>query len=454
MPSGPRSIASTLPSKPPAPSPRFAFASIAGPASVSAPCPSIRFASISMANRHSFTPSTSCSATIAGPSCFAIPGPSSASAPSSSFPTLCAPSASPTRKASSPTPTALSPLTACCRNTSPSPKNSSSSISAAWTPCAPPIFRTASRSSSSSRRLSAPTAMRSSKPASARAPCASAAPPLSTSSPIPPNPSRWSRPATSIPSRLISATAARSKSSPSTKSSALTKKPARPSSSNPSSPSAMAPARRNPPSGTPSAEIGTLALRSVDEVLCTYEKTGETVKFEPFFSFRHGSRQKEPTFWNAVRRQSGPDGGDSTQVFLSLVDLTGRPISFDLDTLTMRCTCSNGELPSRLPFGEENGDFDLEGGSAIERIVALRKPTPTLRPAVGRDALWRLISHLSLNYLSLVEGGREALQEILRLYQGSSPQLEQQVEGIVGVSSERRRCLRPAVRVEIGRAHV
>jgi type VI secretion system protein ImpG len=182
----------------------------------------------------------------------------------------------------------------------------------------------------------------------------------------------------------------------------------------------------------------TLEVFSVDEVACTYEKTGETVKFEPFFSFRHGSRQKEPTFWNAVRRQSGPDGGDSTQVFLSLVDLTGRPISFDLDTLTMRCTCSNGELPSRLPFGEENGDFDLEGGSAIERIVALRRPTPSLRPAVGRDALWRLISHLSLNYLSLVEGGREALQEILRLYQGSSPQLEQQVEGIAGVRSERR----------------
>jgi type VI secretion system protein ImpG len=70
--------------------------------------------------------------------------------------------------------------------------------------------------------------------------------------------------------------------------------------------------------------------------------------------------------------------------------------------------------------------------------VALHKPTPTLRPAVGSDALWRLISHLSLNYLSLVEGGREALQEILRLYQGSSPQLEQQVDGIMDVRSERR----------------
>jgi len=177
---------------------------------------------------------------------------------------------------------------------------------------------------------------------------------------------------------------------------------------------------------------------SIDSVACTYERTGETAVFEPFFSFRHGSAQKEPTFWQATRRQTGADNDGVSEVSISLVDLSGRPLSPDLDTLTVRCTCSNGDLPSQLPFGEESGDFDLEGGSAVERVVVLRKPTPTLRPATGRGALWRLISHLSLNYLSLVEGGREALQEILRLYQGSAPYLERQIEGIAEVRSERR----------------
>jgi type VI secretion system protein ImpG len=177
---------------------------------------------------------------------------------------------------------------------------------------------------------------------------------------------------------------------------------------------------------------------SIDSVVCTYERTGETAVFEPFFSFRHGSTQKDPTFWQATRRQTGPEKSGSSEVSISLVDLSGRPLTLDLDTLTVRCTCSNGDLPSQLPFGEESGDFDLEGGSAIERVVVLRKPTPTLWPAVGRGAMWRLISHLSLNYLSLVEGGREALQEILRLYQGSSPYLERQIEGIAAVRSERR----------------
>ena len=57
---------------------------------------------------------------------------------------------------------------------------------------------------------------------------------------------------------------------------------------------------------------------------------------------------------------------------------------------------------------------------------------------MGRNALWRLISHLALNYLSIVEDGKEALQEVLRLYNFSdSADLDKQIAGIVGVSSKR-----------------
>src|SRR6185295_18584899 len=51
---------------------------------------------------------------------------------------------------------------------------------------------------------------------------------------------------------------------------------------------------------------------------------------------------------------------------------------------------------------------------------------------------WRLISHLSLNYLSLCEGGHEALQEILRLYDfADSAATRQQIAGITRVASRR-----------------
>ena len=42
--------------------------------------------------------------------------------------------------------------------------------------------------------------------------------------------------------------------------------------------------------------------------------------------------------------------------------------------------------------------------AAIKRIVALHKPTKTLRPPLDGKTLWCLISHLSLNYLSIVDG--------------------------------------------------
>jgi type VI secretion system protein ImpG len=91
-----------------------------------------------------------------------------------------------------------------------------------------------------------------------------------------------------------------------------------------------------------------------------------------------------------------------------------------------------------LPFGNENGDFDLETTSAVRRIVALKKPTSTLRPATGRSIRWRLLSHLSLNYLSLVEEGKEALQEILKLYNFTdSAYSEKQIEGILSIKSSK-----------------
>src|SRR3546814_6915718 len=55
-------------------------------------------------------------------------------------------------------------------------------------------------------------------------------------------------------------------------------------------------------------------------------------------------------------------------------------------------------------------------GGAIAQARLLKKPTATWRAPMRQANQWRLISHLSLNHLSLVEGGRDALLEILSLY--------------------------------------
>jgi len=176
---------------------------------------------------------------------------------------------------------------------------------------------------------------------------------------------------------------------------------------------------------------------SVDEVSCINTATQQTATFEPFYSLRHsGVAGKQECFWIARRRPSNRPNDEGTDIFVSLIDLSMRTLSPDGNILSIRTTCTNRDLPSRLPFGNEDGDFELEGAASMKRIVALRKPTAPVRPSTGKGTLWRLISHLSLNYLSLVEEGREALQQILRLYDiGRSAYSQNVIDSIIRVQS-------------------
>jgi len=192
----------------------------------------------------------------------------------------------------------------------------------------------------------------------------------------------------------------------------------------------------------------TTEVFSVDEVTGQDPRTRTFVQYHPFYSFRHASSQLDhPAFWHITRTRSELRDDLPTQVVLSFVDLTGSHVDLDADIISVRCTCTNGELPSQLPIGNENGDFYIEGLSAVRKVVALRRPTQTIRPPLGKATLWNLISHLSLNYLSLVEDGsgehrdegRESLQELLRLYNFTDlPHLRNQISGIDRVRSRRQ----------------
>jgi type VI secretion system protein ImpG len=178
---------------------------------------------------------------------------------------------------------------------------------------------------------------------------------------------------------------------------------------------------------------------SVDEVVSSDPVTREITHYDPFYSYRHRSLKEESqTFWYSKRRPSSRKGDEGSEVSLFLVDLSMHTCLPDAQAITVHCTCTNRDILSRLPFGNESGDFEVEGIGSIKGAVALRKPTPTLRPPMGRNALWRLISHLALNYLSIVEDGKDALQEVLRLYNFSdSADVDKQIAGIVGLSSKR-----------------
>ncbi len=179
-----------------------------------------------------------------------------------------------------------------------------------------------------------------------------------------------------------------------------------------------------------------IGIYSVDEVVAVTPGATKPLRFEPLYSFRHGMDASGPRrFWRASVRPSRWRHEEGTDVYLSFVDASARTIFPDEDVATVRLTCHDGDLPSRLPFGDPRGDFELLTNPIVQKVTTLIKPTPAIHPALGKPQLWRLISQLSLNYVSLVEGGPQALQELLRLHNfGNSPAAERQIQGIVGLT--------------------
>ena len=101
----------------------------------------------------------------------------------------------------------------------------------------------------------------------------------------------------------------------------------------------------------------------------------------------------------------------------------------------MHVTCTNRDLAGELPLTGSYGELSLEAGSLV-RVRSLMIPTKTIRPLLRRGLQWRLISHLALNHLSIVQGGKEALQEILKLYDFTDdPVIRKQIAGIADLSS-------------------
>ncbi len=177
---------------------------------------------------------------------------------------------------------------------------------------------------------------------------------------------------------------------------------------------------------------------SIEEVFAVAPGSTERISFAPFYAVRHRDQTSDGPFWASSRAPSSWEADTMSEVSLSFVDLTGQTVHPEYHSAMVRTLCSNGNLPHELPFGTTESDFDLEEESApLQGIHSLVTPTKALQPPAGGQQLWRLISMLSLNYLSLVDRGADAFKEVLRLYDFSnSTEGERHIQGIVGVESE------------------
>ena len=119
-----------------------------------------------------------------------------------------------------------------------------------------------------------------------------------------------------------------------------------------------------------------------------------------------------------------------TEMTIRLVDLDFKPAEPPAQTLFAHTLCTNRRLAEQVPAGAL---LQIEEAAPAAQIICLTKPTLQLDAPLAGATLWRLISHLSLNHLSLSSHGESlrALREILRLYSYvNDSAVTQQIAGI------------------------
>jgi type VI secretion system protein ImpG len=176
-------------------------------------------------------------------------------------------------------------------------------------------------------------------------------------------------------------------------------------------------------------------IHSVDTVrmLRQGEQDTSLIDFRPFYSLRHGEGKAKSGHYYAVRRDEAFEAGHEYRI--AFVDADFDPVSCEQATVSVELTCTNRDLPCRIAYGQPAGDLspsvDSTNGTTIKFV---RRPTVPRRFAATPALQWRLLSHLTLNFHSLVQEGLDGFREMLSLYdlvQTSATQ--RQIEAIVGL---------------------
>jgi type VI secretion system protein ImpG len=185
---------------------------------------------------------------------------------------------------------------------------------------------------------------------------------------------------------------------------------------------------------------------SIEKVTGISGGGGENFPIESFYAAAHRSApQAERAYYTAQRRprlastrQSRTGERTSylgSEVFLAVVDTARRIERGEAPQADVEALCTNRDLPIYASFGKGRTDFMLESGAPVTAIRCIAGPTlPRPAPAAGEGA-WRLLNHLTLNYLSLQSEGIGLLRDFLALYADPNDGVAaRQIEGVKSVS--------------------
>ena len=149
---------------------------------------------------------------------------------------------------------------------------------------------------------------------------------------------------------------------------------------------------------------------SLDKVTGLLKGSGKPQEYRPLHRFAARGAGDEARYYR--HRIARGLTGERLDLFLSPLPPDAPGAAPEVETLSLELTCSNGPMPAKLKIGDLN-----KAGASAPAFAKFRNVTPPTRPVpppLGSGLYWKLLSHLSVNYLSLVD--LETLRGVLALY--------------------------------------
>ncbi len=158
------------------------------------------------------------------------------------------------------------------------------------------------------------------------------------------------------------------------------------------------------PSGS---KVSHYQVYAIENVVGYIQGTAKEKQYVPFDYFTPENRSD--SVYNVVRRNSPVRSGSDVYLNVAYSEDSGLPIA---ETLSIQTLCTNGFLPENLQLGDIH--LPTSSSPSFADFSNIRHPTVNILPPLEGNLLWRLLSHLSLNYSSLAN--EKNLRAILSLY--------------------------------------
>ncbi|AQH03952.1 type VI secretion system protein ImpG (plasmid) [Burkholderia sp. KK1] len=151
--------------------------------------------------------------------------------------------------------------------------------------------------------------------------------------------------------------------------------------------------------------------------------------------------EREPRLVPAARKKNGARTDYvGSETYVSIVDPRAAPYRGALRQLSFATLCSNRDLPLMLAPGGAGSDFSLDIAAPVAAVHCVSGPSRPAPATLDGAQTWRLIDQLSLHYLSLCNGPREAaaaLRALLMLHVAPHDGAGRgQVAGVVSVDAK------------------